>query len=160
MKGLFNNKIILSSLAITGTYLLVSLVFFNNDVAADENFAGKSGLNNPVMPITEKDDPNLPLLDTLIQKKLVKKLNEVHANTKVFSRAYVGETYRYDVWEKPEGSKKYYQCTLKEFKAQFMTNKIEFRAFLGKQKILMQDKGTKKYISVADWVEKFKSEKE
>jgi hypothetical protein len=104
-------------------------------------------------PMTKQDSAKKKL-DELVDKKLIRPINEIKnkLDLDAFSRAYTTETYVYDIYDEPTKKADYYQCVLKEMKGAFITEKNEFRADLKKGTITMLDEKTKKYISLDKWL--------
>lgn len=94
-------------------------------------------------------------LDALIEAKLLKPVREQKNKLTVgdFARAYSTTNYVYDVYKTPSGKDNYYLCVFKEMKGAFITEKVEFRADIKKESILMFDEKTKKFIPVEKWLE-------
>ncbi len=111
---------------------------------------------------TALPDSTKAKLDALFGTKLLKPVLEQKEKLSAgdFSRAYSTTAYVYDIYKNPEGKDNFYVCVFKEMKGAFITEKVEFRADLKKQTILMYNEKTKKYIAVDEWLKMHDVKKE
>ncbi len=97
----------------------------------------------------------------LVDSKLLKPLRMMHdpANAAMFSRAYVGSVWKYELFTKPNEKNKYFLYQLREYRGVFVVDQVNFKVYLDKGTITLEDWESGSYINVETWLEKYKNEK-
>lgn len=90
----------------------------------------------------------------LVENNVISQLKAMHdpANVKMFSRAYVGSVWKYDLVKKPSGKDKFYVCDLKEYRGAFIIDQYKMRIYEQDNKVLVEDWTTNKFINSTEWL--------
>ena len=141
------NKIILFS--IYGTILFSLLFTTAFKVEADRFFIMYSG-----------EDIN-PKVTELIENKVIAPLKIMHdpGGPDMFSRAFIGSVWKYELVKKPSGRDKYYQFSLSEYKGAFIIDQYKMRVYETVDKVAMEDWVNNKFIPVDEWLTFYRSQK-
>ena len=99
--------------------------------------------------------------EQLIEEKVVRPLKALHdpANIKMFSRAYIGSVWKYELKSKPAGKVNYYEYLLREYRGAFIIDQYKMRVDLKAGTVLVEDWKNTKYLAAADWVTFYKTQK-
>lgn len=81
------------------------------------------------------------------------------ANAAMFSRAYIGSVWKYELFKKPEKNNKFYLFQLREYRGVFVVDQHNFKVYPDQKNILLEDWETGKYTEVPSWLEKYQQQK-
>ncbi|MBN8701773.1 MAG: hypothetical protein J0M08_01825 [Bacteroidetes bacterium] len=95
-----------------------------------------------------------PKVSTAIEDKLLVKIKAMHdpANAAMFSRAFVGSVWKYELVKKPAGRDLFYLFVLREYRGSFVIDQYKVKVFEKDNVVLVEDWVSNKFVSVDDWL--------
>ena len=102
-----------------------------------------------------------PKVTELIQSKVISPLLVMHdpGGPDMFSRAFIGSVWKYELVKKPSGRDKYYQFCLREYKGAFVIDQYKMRVYETTEKIAMENWVNNKFIPVEEWLPFYRNQK-
>lgn len=102
-----------------------------------------------------------PAVQKLIEDQVLNPMKAIHdpANIKMFSRAFIGSVWKYELVSKPSGKQKYFELELREYRGAFIIDQYKMRVYEADKKVMLEDWKSNTFLTADKWLEFYKNQK-
>lgn len=148
----------MKSLKVISTFVCVLTILALLSFKAEKKvFYSSSAIAAPQGNTNDVSKP----VQQLIDEKVLAPIKAMHdpANIKMFSRAYVGSVWKYELISKPTSKQKYYELELREYRGAFIIDQYKMRVYETDKKVMLEDWKSNTYLTSDKWLDFYKNQK-